>query len=101
MSWLFLLGSQSINFDQSLSLSITLPNEYSRLISFRTDWFDLLAVQGLSESSPAPQFKGISSSVFSLIYGPTLTSIHDYWKKSEKKYVTWPRQLLLPLVLIY
>ena len=30
----------------SFSLSISLSNEYSRLISFRIDWFDLLAVQG-------------------------------------------------------
>ena len=32
------------------------------------------------ESSLAPQFKSISSSVLSLLYGPPLTSIHDYWK---------------------
>ena len=32
------------------------------------------------ESSPTPQFKSISSSVLSLLYGPTLISIHDYWK---------------------
>ena len=32
------------------------------------------------ESSPAPQFKSTSSSALSLLYGPTLTSIHDYWK---------------------
>ena len=32
------------------------------------------------ESSPAPQFKGISSLVLSLLYGPTLTSTHDSWK---------------------
>ena len=32
------------------------------------------------ESSPAPQFESISSSVLSLLSGPTLTSIHDYWK---------------------
>ena len=31
------------------------------------------------ESSPAPQVEGINSSVLSL-YGPALTSIHDYWK---------------------
>ena len=31
----------------SFSFSITPSNEYSRLISFRIDWFDLLAVQGL------------------------------------------------------
>ena len=30
----------------SLSFSISASNEYSRLISFRIDWFDLLAVQG-------------------------------------------------------
>ena len=30
--------------------------------------------------SPAPQFKSINSSVPSLLYGPTLTSIHDHWK---------------------
>ena len=28
------------------SFSISPPNEYSGLISFRIDWFDLLAVQG-------------------------------------------------------
>ena len=32
------------------------------------------------ESSPTPQFKSISSLALSLLYGPTLTSIHDYWK---------------------
>ena len=37
-------------------------NEYSELISFRMDCFDLLAVPGDSqESSPAPQFKSINS----------------------------------------
>ena len=30
------------------------------------------------ESSPIPQFKSINSSVFSFLYSPTLTSIHDY-----------------------
>ena len=61
--------------------NISPSNEYSGLISFRMDWLDLLAVQGtLKESSLAPQFKGISSSVLSFLYGPTLTSIRDYWK---------------------
>ena len=32
------------------------------------------------ESSPAPQFESISSSALSLLSGPILTSIHDYWK---------------------
>ena len=34
----------------SFSFSISPSNEYSGLISFRTDWFDLLAVQGNLES---------------------------------------------------
>ena len=32
------------------------------------------------ESSPAPQLKSINSSALSLLYGPTLTSIHDHWR---------------------
>ena len=34
----------------SFSFSISPSNEYSRLISFRVDWFDLLAVQGTLKS---------------------------------------------------
>ena len=34
----------------SFSFSISPSNEYSRLISFRIDWFDLLAVQGSLKS---------------------------------------------------
>ena len=35
---------------RSFSFSISPSNEYSGLISFRTDWFDLLAVQGALKS---------------------------------------------------
>ena len=31
-------------------------------------------------SSPTPQFKSINALALSFLYGPTLTSIHDYWK---------------------
>ena len=34
----------------SFSFSISPSNEYSALISFRTDWFDSLAVQGILKS---------------------------------------------------
>ena len=65
----------------SFSFSIIPSNEYSGLISFRIDWFDLLVVQGDShESSPAPRFKSINSLALSVLYGPTLTYVHDYWK---------------------
>ena len=50
------------------------PKEYSGLISFRIDWFDL-AVQGTLKSLLQHQFEGISSLVLSLLYEPALTSI--------------------------
>ena len=65
----------------SFSFSISPSNDYSGLISFRIDQLDFLAVQELQESSPAPQLKSINSLVLSFLYSPTLTSIHDYWKK--------------------
>ena len=34
----------------SFSFSVSPPNEYSGLISFKTNWFDLLAVQGTLKS---------------------------------------------------
>ena len=47
----------------SFSFSISPSNEYSGLISFRTDWLDLLAVQGILKSlSPTLQCKSINSS---------------------------------------
>ena len=64
----------------SFSFNISPSNEYSGLISFRIDWLDLLAVQGIFKSSPTPQFKSINSSVLNFLYSPTLTSTHDYWK---------------------
>ena len=64
----------------SFSFILSLSNEYSGLISFMIDWFDLLAVQGTLEYSPTPQFKSINSLVLSLLYGLILTSVHDYWK---------------------
>ena len=63
----------------SFSFSISPSNEYSGMISFRIDWFDLLA-RDSQESTPTPQFKSINSSALSFLCSPTLTSIHDYWK---------------------
>ena len=64
----------------TFNFSISLSNEYSGLISYRIDWFDLAAVQGTLESPPTPQFKSINSSMHRLLYGPALTSRHDYWE---------------------
>ena len=62
----------------SFSFSISLSNESSGLISFRIDWFDLFAVQGTLKN--LLHYESVSSLALSLLYGPTLTSVHDYWK---------------------
>jgi len=59
----------------SFSFSISPSNQYSGLISFRIDWFDLLAVQGQG-SFPTPQFESINYLALSFSYGPTLTFVH-------------------------
>ena len=79
----------------SFSFCISPSNEYSGLISFMIDWFDLVVVQGILKSllfSKAFQFKGISSLVLSLLYGPALTSVHDCWENHSFEYTDLCRQ---------
>ena len=52
-----------IRWPKHYSFSISPSNEYSGLISFKIDWFDLLPVQGTLKSPPAPQFESTNSSV--------------------------------------
>ena len=61
----------------NLSFSISPSNQYSGLISLQIDWFDLLTVQRTQESSLAPPFEGINSSVLCLLYGPAFTTVRD------------------------
>ena len=63
------------------SFRIRPSNEYSGLISFRIDWFDLFAVQGTLES--LFQHHNLKAPVLccsAFFYCPTLTSIHDQWE---------------------
>ena len=46
-----------IRWQRYWSFSISPSNDYARLISFRMDWFDLLAVQGTLKSSPVSQLE--------------------------------------------
>ena len=66
----------------SFSFSISPSSEYSVLISFRID-----CPGEFQESSPAPQFKSINSLAFSLLYGPILRSVHDYWRNYSFDYM--------------
>ena len=65
-----------IRWPKYWNFSFTASNEYSGLISFRIDWFDLLCCpRDSQESSPASQIKGINSLVPRILYASTLTSI--------------------------
>ena len=63
-------------------------NENSGLISFRMNLFDLLAAPGTLKSLlQHHDSKASSSLVLSLLlYGPILTSVHDYWKNHSPDY---------------
>ena len=68
----------------SFSFSISPSNEYSVLISFRFDCFDLLATQGTLKSllhHHSSKASILQHSAF--FFGPTLTSIHNYWKNNS------------------
>ena len=65
-------------FSNELVLCIRWPKYWS--FSFST------SLRDSQESSPAPQCKSINSSVLSFLFGPTLTSRHDYWKNNSLDY---------------
>ena len=78
----------------SFSFSLTPSNEKSESISLIIDWFDLCPCcpRDFQESSPAPQYKGINSLPFCLLYSPTLTSIGDHWEDHSLDYTDFCRQ---------
>ena len=78
VTWFFASGGQSIGASASTSI----------LPKYIQDWFTLKLTSVISlvsnnsqESFPTPRFKSINSSVLSLLYGPTLISVHDYRKE--------------------
>ena len=77
MSRLFASGCQSIG--ASASASVLPMNIQSWFPLGLTVWYPC-SPRDSRESFPTPQFKSISSLVLSFLYGPALTSIHDYWK---------------------
>ena len=81
MSWLFASSGQSIGASASV-----LPMNIQ-------GWFPLgwlvwspHSPRDSPESSPGPQLESINSSALGLLYGPTLTSIHNYLKKHSFDY---------------
>ena len=76
-----------IRWSKYWSFSMSPSNEYSGLISFR-DWLvwspwgprDFQVFSNITVQS-------ISSLVLSLLYGPTLTTVRDYWKNYSFEYM--------------
>ena len=64
----------------NFSFGISPPNEYSGLISFRMDWLNLLAAQGILKSLLQHYCSKPSIFQHSAFFMVQLTSIHDYWK---------------------
>ena len=100
ISWLFASGGQSIGASSFQRQS------FQWLFRVNIDCFDWLqdwlfrstGCPGNSqESSPAPQFESINSSALS-IYGPTLTSILDDWKRKALTFVGKVMSLLFNML---
>ena len=80
---LFKSGGQSIRASASASvLSMNIQG-----------WFPLgltglisLLSKALSRGSPVPQLNSINPLALSLLYGPTFTSVPDYWKNHSFEY---------------
>ena len=82
MSQLFASGGQNIGISASSSV---LPRNIQ--VDFLQDCLVLspCSSRDSQESSPKPQFKNINSSALGFLYGPTLTSIHGYWKNDQPR----------------
>ena len=84
VTWLFASGGQGIWATASASvlpmnIQDWFPSGLTSLISLLSREFQV--------SSPTLQFKSMNSLMLSLLYGPTLTSLHDYWKNHSFDYM--------------
>ena len=63
-------------------------------VDFLQDWLIWLpcSPRDSEEYSPTPQSESTNSSALSLIYGPPLTSVHDYWKNHSYDYMDFCQQ---------
>ena len=83
-SWLFTSGSQGIGASASAP---ALPVKIQSWFPLELTGVIPCSPRDTQESSPAPQFKSINSLALSLLYGPTLISISDYWKNHSFDYM--------------
>ena len=77
VSQLFISGGQSTGVSAAASV---LPMKIQGWLPLGLTGLSALPSKDSRESSPAPLRESINSSVHSHLYGPTLTSVHNYWK---------------------
>ena len=96
MSQLFTWGGQSTGVS---ALASFLPMKSQGSSSEWTGWISLQS-KGLSRIFYRTTVTSISSSVLSFLYGPTLTSTHDYWKNHslDEMDLSWQRPLLFNML---
>ena len=77
MIWLFASGGQIIGASASALVHPVNMQDWFPL--WLTVWSPCNSLNS-QDSFPIPQFKSINSLLLNHLYGPTLTSVHDYWK---------------------
>ena len=80
MSQPFASGGQSIGASASASVC---PVNIQDWFPFGLTGLISLLSKGLSRVFSSNTVKSITSLAFSLLFGPVLTSIHDYWKRAR------------------
>ena len=101
--WLFASGGQRIGGSASV-----LPMNIQGSCPLGFDWFDLIAAQETLKSllqhhssKASIKKKSINSLALSLLHGPTLISIHDYWKNHSFLSAKWCLCFLFIYLFIY
>ena len=88
VSQLFASGDQNTGASASTS---ALPVNIQGWSFLRLTVLISLLSRDFQESSPAPQFEGINSLVFWLLYGPALTTVWDHWEDRSLDYTDLSR----------
>ena len=91
LSQLFAWGGQSIG--ASASASVLPVNIKGWLPLGLTGWTHCTR-RDAQEYPPTSQSKSINSSALSFLYGPILTSIHDYWKNDNLDYTDFATKII-------
>ena len=73
----FSSGGQSIGASAS---ALVFPMNIQGWFSLEMTGLISLSARDSQESPPTLQFESINSSALNFLYGPTLISVHDYWK---------------------